>query len=77
VDVEAQSAVGGVVCGSRVDGNRWSGLRQYTEGTERSNAAGKLFGDVQRHGERRDYKYAADQLHRRVGVEPGVPWDRF
>jgi hypothetical protein len=46
VDVEAQPAVGGVVCDSRVDGDWRSGLQRSTEGTEWGNAAGELYGDV-------------------------------
>jgi len=63
VDVEAEPALGGVVCDPRIDGNWRSVLRQSTKGTERGHAAGKLHGDVQRYGERRDYKYGADSFH--------------
>lgn len=63
MDVEAEPALGGVVCGSRADGNWRSVLRQSAEGAERGNAAGELHGDVQRHGERRDDKHGADSIH--------------
>jgi hypothetical protein len=63
VDAEAEPALGGVVCNSRLDGNWRSVLRQSTEGTERGYAAGQLYGDVYRHGERRDYKHGADSVH--------------
>jgi hypothetical protein len=40
LDVEAEPALGGFVCGSGVDGN-WRGvLRQSAKGTERGYAAG-------------------------------------
>jgi hypothetical protein len=63
VDVEAEPALGGVVCDSHVDCNRWSVMRESTKGTERGYPAGKLYSDVQRHSERRDYKYGADSVH--------------
>jgi len=63
VDVEAEPTLGDVVCDSRVDGNWRSVLRQSAEGAERSYAAGELYGDVQRHGEWRDYKYGAYSVH--------------
>jgi len=63
VDVEAQPALGGVVCDSRVDGNWRSVVRKSTKGTERGYAAGELYGDVYSHGERSDYKYGADSVH--------------
>ena len=61
--MEAQPAVGGVVYDSRVDGDWWSDLQRSTEGTEWSNAAGELHGDVQSHGERSDDQYGADSVH--------------
>jgi len=63
VDVEAEPALGSVVCSSGVDGNWRSVLRQSAEGAERGDAAGELHGDVQRHGERRDDKYSSDSVH--------------
>ena len=63
VDVEAEPALGGVVCDPSVDGNWRSVVRESTKGTERGHAAGELHGDVQRHGERCDYKYGADSVH--------------
>jgi hypothetical protein len=63
VDVEAEPALGGVVCSSRSDGNWRSVLCQSAEGAERGNAAGELHGDVYRHRERRDYKYGSDSVH--------------
>ena len=63
MDVEAEPALGGVVCDSRIDGNWRSVLRESTKGTERGHAAGELHGDVQRYGERRDYKHGADSVH--------------
>ena len=63
MDVEAEPALGDVVCDSRVDGNWRSVLRESTKGTERCHAAGELHGDVQRYGERLDYKYGADSVH--------------
>jgi hypothetical protein len=63
VDVETESALGGVVRGSRVDGNWRSVLRQSAEGAERSYAAGELYGDVQRYGEWCDDKYGSDSVH--------------
>jgi hypothetical protein len=77
VDVEAETALGGIVCDSSVDGNWRSVLRQSAEGTERGYAAGELYCDVQRHGERRDYEYAADSFHGGIGVEHAVPADGF
>jgi hypothetical protein len=46
MDVEAEPAVGGVVCDSGVDGDWRSVLRESAEGTEWSDAAGELYGDV-------------------------------
>ena len=69
MDVEAQPEVGGLVCDTRVDGNWRSGLQWTTEGTERSNAAGKLHGDVYRHGERRHNEYGPDSFHGRVKLQ--------
>jgi hypothetical protein len=63
VDVPAESAVGAVVCGSRVDGDWRSSVQQSAERAEWSDAAGELFGDVQRYGERSDDDYAADSFH--------------
>ena len=63
MDVEAEPALGGVVRGSRVDGDWRSLLRESAEGTERGYAARQLYGDVQRYGERRDYKYGTDSVH--------------
>ena len=63
MDVEAEPALGGIVCSSRIDGNWRSVLRQSSEGTERGYAAGKLYGDLHRHGEWRDDKYGADSIH--------------
>lgn len=63
MDVEAEPALGGVVCSSRTDGNWRSVLRQSAEGTERGYEAGQLYGDVQRYGERRDHKYGSDSVH--------------
>ena len=59
--------MGGLVCDTRVDGNWRSGLQRSTEGTERSNAAGKLHRDIYRHGEWRNYKYGSNSVH--GGVE--------
>ncbi len=63
MDVEAEPALGDVVCDSCADGNWRSVLRESTKGTERCHAAGELYGDVQRYGERRDYKHGADSVH--------------
>lgn len=63
MDVEAEPALGGVVCDSRIDGNWRSVLRQSAEGTERGYAAGELYGDIYRHGERRDHKHGSDSVH--------------
>jgi hypothetical protein len=63
VDVEAEPTLGDVVCGSRADGNWRSVLRKSTKGTERSYAAGELYGDVQRYGEWRNDKHGADSVH--------------
>jgi len=46
VDVPAEPAVGAVVCSSRIDGDWGSCVQQPAERSERSNAAGELFGDV-------------------------------
>ncbi len=40
MDVEAEPALGGVVCDSGVDGNWRSVLRESAKGTERGYAAG-------------------------------------
>ena len=69
MDVEAQPEVGGLVCDTRVDGNWRSGLQRSTEGTERSNAAGKLHRDVYRHGERSDDKYGSYSFHGGVNLQ--------
>ena len=63
VDVEAEPALGGVVCSSGVDGDWRSVLRESAKGTERGYAAGELYGDVYRHGERRDHKHGSDSVH--------------
>jgi len=63
VDVEAEPALGGVVCDSCTDGNWRSVLRESTKGTEWGHAAGELYGDVQRYSERRDYKHGSDSVH--------------
>jgi hypothetical protein len=70
VDVEAEPALGGVVCDPRTDGNWRSVLRESTTGTERGHAAGELYGDVQRYSERRDDKHGADSVH--GGVTTGT-----
>jgi hypothetical protein len=69
VDVEAEPALGGVVCSSRIDGN-WRGvLRESTKGTERGYAAGKLYGDVYSHGERRDHKHGSNSVYGGIGSD--------
>ena len=66
MDVEAEPALGGVVCDSRVDGDWRSVVCQSAARAERSYAAGELYGDVYRHGEWRDDKYGSDSIHRRI-----------
>ena len=71
MDVEAQPEVGGLVCDTRLDGNRRSGLQRTAEGAERSDAAGQLHGDVHCFGERHYDQHGSDSFH--CGIKPKVP----
>ena len=68
--VEAHPEMGGLLCDTRVDGNRRSCLQRAAEGAEWSDAAGQLHGDVHRFGERHYNQHGSDSFH--CGIKPKV-----